>query len=92
MVSPDMAAYITKQPKPENVLAEAATKCLLFTPLLQYYLSIGLKITKLHYAIQFTPSKPFKTFSKKLSDLRIEASSSNEQFVKVIKQIGNFGK
>ena len=36
----------------------------LYTPLLKWYLQQGLKITKFHCAIKYTPEKSFQQFCK----------------------------
>ena len=43
---------------------------LLFTPLLKWYLQQGLKITKFHCAIKYTPEKSFQQFADEVSDAR----------------------
>ena len=47
-----------------------ATKILLITPLLQWYLENGLIVTKLHQIIQFNPLPCFKKFADQVSDDR----------------------
>jgi hypothetical protein len=41
---------------------------LLYTPLLKWYLQQGLKITKFHCAIKYTPEKSFQQFADEVSD------------------------
>ncbi len=41
---------------------------LLYTPLLKWYIQQGLKITKYHCAIKYTPEKIFQQFADEISD------------------------
>jgi hypothetical protein len=43
---------------------------LLYTQLLKWYLQQGLKITKFHCAVKYTPEKSFQQFADEVSDAR----------------------
>ena len=45
-------------------------KILLATPLLKWYLEHGLKVTKVHQVVEFTPEPCFKPFGDAVSDAR----------------------
>lgn len=47
-----------------------ATKQLFITPLLQYYLKLGLKITKVYQVVEFAPKECFVEFADSVSDDR----------------------
>ena len=47
-----------------------AEKQLFITPLLQWYIKMGLEITKIHQVIEFSPRKCFKNFMNQVSDDR----------------------
>ena len=50
------------------------TKLLLFTPLLKWYLSMGLEMTAVHDVIQYQPSKCFQDFIQSCVNGRIRAT------------------
>ena len=47
-----------------------ATKILLITPLLQWYIDHGIVVSKIHQLIQFSPKKCFEQFAESVSDDR----------------------
>ena len=47
-----------------------ASKILLITPLLRWYISHGLIITRVYQVIEFSPKKAFQSFEKSVSDDR----------------------
>ena len=47
-----------------------AEKQLFITPLIQWYLKMGLEVTKIYQVIEFTPRKCFQNFANKVSDDR----------------------
>ena len=46
-----------------------AKKILLYTPMLKWYLSHGLKVTRIYKFLKYEASKPFSWFPKKLVKL-----------------------
>lgn len=48
------------------------------TPLLQFYLEIGFKITKVHYVVNYTRGKPFRKFVKDMVAIRVSAVGKNK--------------
>ena len=64
-----------------------ATKQLFITSLLQYYLKLGLKITKVHQVVEFSPKECFVEFANNVSDDR-RAGDSNPE----LKVIGETSK
>ena len=69
---------------------------LLYTPLLKWYLQQGLKITKFHCAIKYTPEKSFQQFADEVSDARRagDVDTSKELIAETMKLFGNsaYGK
>ena len=56
-----------------------ANEVVLTTPLLKFYLSYGLVITKVHWAMQFLPDqKPFCKFIDEMVKIRINAVGNNK--------------
>ncbi|NRB82076.1 MAG: hypothetical protein HRU38_26065 [Saccharospirillaceae bacterium] len=47
-----------------------ASKILLITPLLKWYMAHGLVVTKIHQIIEFSPKKAFENFANEVSDDR----------------------
>ena len=45
-------------------------KILLITPLLKWYVQHGLKVTKIHQVVEYTPTACFREFGEKISDAR----------------------
>ena len=48
------------------------------TPLLKFYLNIGIKITKIHYAVNYTRGRPFKKFVDDMVAVRVAAVGKND--------------
>ena len=48
----------------------SATKILLASPLLKWYLSHGLKVTKIYKVIEYTAVKCFESFTNEISAFR----------------------
>ena len=68
-----------------------AKKQLFITPLIQWYLKMGLEISKIYQVIEFTPRKCFQNFANNVSDDR-RAGDSNQNMRVVAdtsKLIGN---
>ena len=47
------------------------------TPLLKFYLSIGMKVTNVHWALQYVPTKPFEQFVNELVNIRVNSFNIN---------------
>ncbi len=64
---------------------------LLYSPLLKWYLQQGLKITKFHCAIAYTPECSFKQFANEVSDARcagdIDKVTSTKREIRMV-QVG----
>ena len=77
-ISPLMRAYcerLNKLRKPAKMLISShkADQILLITPLIKYYLQLGLKVTKVHYVVHFPDHKPcFKEFADQVTNARRE--------------------
>ena len=72
-----------KFPQRQLCVTFSAENILLDTKLLQYYLSLGMVITKVYYAMEYIPSKPFARFVNDLTQLRIDASYLSKEGKKV---------
>lgn len=81
MVSPEMLKRAKnngrKFPYSCMTLTYNAENFIATTPLLQFYLSIGMQVTKIHWAIEYIPSKPFSNFVKEMVEIRIQSAGSN---------------
>ena len=55
-----------------------ADAIILTTPLLQFYLSIGMEISNLQWALQYHETKPFKHFVQEMVDIRISSYGKNK--------------
>ena len=63
---------------------------LIYTPLLEWYLNMGVKINNINYAISYQKSKPFKKFALRVQELRQKAYDMNDiPLTEAIKLIGN---
>ena len=59
-----------------------ATKILIITPLLRWYIEHGIVVTKIYQLIEFSPVKCFETFANKVSDdRRAGDNNSNAQVI-----------
>ena len=43
---------------------------MIISPLLKWYVEHGLRVTKIHQVVEYTPSTSFKEFGEKVSDAR----------------------
>lgn len=68
-----------KFPKRQLCITYNADEILLVSQLLQFYLSLGYEVEKIHYAIQYIPGRPFAGFVKDLTDMRIQATYMTNQ-------------
>ena len=50
-----------------------AKKILLYTPLIEWYLQHGLRLTAVHQLIEYEPGKPFSWFPEEVTNARREA-------------------
>ena len=50
-----------------------ATKILLYTPVLEWYLQHGLRMTAVHQLIEYEPGMPFSWFPEEMANARCEA-------------------
>ena len=64
-----------------------AEKILLYSPLLKWYLSHGLQVTKIHKYISYTSGRPFKWFPEEVSGARRAADQDKNK-----KQLGDTAK
>ena len=61
---------LSKEPRRLLVGGMSAKKILLITPLLQWYLSKGLRVSKIYRVIEFTPQTCFKSLTDRVSQAR----------------------
>ena len=47
------------------------------TPLLKFYMGIGMRVNKVHWAMEYVPTKPFQKFVKEMVDIRIRSVGNN---------------
>ena len=85
-----------KQPRRSLISSYFGENILLVTPLLQYYLQLGLEVTKIYEVVQFTPMTCFKGFVDRVIQARREADLDPQKAViaESFKTIGNssYGK
>ena len=67
-----------KFPKEALCLTWNAKEFLGVTPLLKFYLDIGMVIDKIHYAVNYTRSRPFKKFVDDMVAVRVAAVGTND--------------
>ena len=101
-ISPLMRRYCQenhKLTKPTRLLISShkADNILLITPLLKYYLELGLRVTKIHYTVHFPDHKPcFQDFADKVCDARRlgDKDPDSEVLANTFKLVGNsaYGK
>ena len=66
--------------------AMKAEKILLATPLLQYYLQLGLKVTEIFQVVEYTGIQVFEDFKNKIADARRQ--QGNTMMANTMKLIG----
>ena len=85
-----------KQPRRSLISSYFGENILLITPLLQYYLQLGLEVTKVYEVVQLTPMTCFKGFVDRVIQARREADLDPQKAVieESFKTIGNssYGK
>ena len=69
----DAKAQNREFPRPALCLTWNAENFLAITPLLKFYLELGIKITKVHYAVNYTRGRPFNEFIEKMVAIRVQA-------------------
>ena len=63
---------------------------MLATPLLKWYLEHGLKVTKVHQVVEFTPKPCFKPFGDAVSDARRAGDASKAIIADTMKLVSFF--
>lgn len=94
MVSPYMLTRCKdrdyKLPQETLVQTYNVKQSLLYTPLIKFYISIGLEVSNVSQFIQFRPAKVLSDFVGKITDGRIQAKKkSNPSLELAYKIIGN---
>ena len=56
-----------------------ASKILLYTPVLKWYLNHGLKVTGIYKYLKYTTSRPFASFPEEVSSARREGDSDKSE-------------
>ena len=101
-ISPLMRRYcerLNKLRKPTRSLISShkADRILLITPLLKYYLELGLQVSKIHYVVSFPDHRPcFQEFANKVCDARRRGDQDPDSDIlaNTFKLVGNsaYGK
>ena len=79
-----------KLPQKTLIQCYNGTQMLLFTPLISFYMDLGLEISNVTKFIQYRPGVVFNSFVKKITNGRIEAKKAkNESLELAYKIIGN---
>ena len=74
----------------EILVPSEESTMLIYTPLLQYYLKMGVMVDNISYCISYQKSKPFETFGNLLQGLRQKAFICDDTVLSTaIKQISN---
>lgn len=94
MVSPYMLARCNdrdyKLPQESLVQTYNVKQSLLYTPLIKFYISLGMEISNVSKFVQYRPSKVLNEFVNKITNGRIQAKkSSNPSLELAYKIIGN---
>ena len=84
---------IMQQPRRMLISSYFGQKILLTTPLLQWYLAHGLKVTKIYQVMQYWPETCFEQFGKDVSDARRDGDSDPDKSIvaDAMKLYGNSG-
>ena len=96
-LSPFMREYCEKagalkQPSRLLISSYYASHILLITPLLKYYLRLGLEVTKVHYVVEFPDHKPcFQTFADNVCNARRKGDQdpNSDILANTFKLVGN---
>ena len=79
-----------KLPQKTLIQTYNATQILLYTPVIQFYLELGLEIKNISKFIQYKPTKPLEPFVQKIVEGRIKAAEDgNGPLELAYKIIGN---
>ena len=87
------ANKLLTQPRRSLIGSYLGQKILLATPLLQWYLTHGLVVTKIYQVIQYWPKDCFKTFGESVSQARRDGDADPDQAIiaDTMKLLGNSG-
>lgn len=87
---------LLSQPRQTLISSFSAQGILLTTPLLQWYLSHGLKVTNIQQTVEYKPQKCFQNFGEKVSNARRQGDTdlSKAVLADTFKLLGNsaYGK
>ena len=87
---------LMSQPRRSLIGSYHGKKILLATPLLQWYISHGLVVTKIYQVVQYWPKDCFKKFGEEVSEARCNGDADPEQAIiaDTMKLLGNsaYGK
>ena len=95
-ISPLMKTFaaergIMRQPRRSLISSYFAEKSLIATPLLKWYLEMGLEVTKVYQVAQYTPAACFKRFGDTVTAARREAAIDDSKAIigSTYKLLGN---
>ena len=87
---------IMSQPRKSLIGSMFGSKIMIITPLLKWYLTKGLVVTRIYQVVEYSPAKCFQTFAKAVSDARRagDADPNNKIIAETNKLDGNssYGK
>ena len=96
MLSPFMKKLHDKRPKKPDaspVQTYHGSNVFLFTPMVQLYMELGLKISNVTEVVQYQPGKCFLPFANRVVKLRSEATRDGDDAKQLTaKLFGNNGK
>ena len=67
-----------KQPQRQLIGSYFGDKILLGTPLLRWYLTHGLKVTKVHLVVEYVPEKSFLSFVNEVTEARRQGDKNTD--------------
>ena len=74
------AFHLSEKPR-KLLVGGLRAKSMLMTPLLKWYVSHGMRVTKVHQVIEFSRQACFEEFGKQVSDARRDGDADrNERF------------
>ena len=81
MLEPKMMKLAKKNgvkfPYSTTTLCYNTDERILATPLIKFYLALGMKVDHMYYAIQYIKQKPFVNFVRQLVDIRVDSVGVN---------------
>ena len=81
LLSPEMLELAKERntdfPKPAKTLTWNSQGFIACTPLLRFYMEIGMEVSNLQWALQYEAASPFADFVNSLVEVRIAAKESN---------------